>query len=210
LPGRWNDAGARSIENDVSDTPATKSGKSPARVRLAKVAFPMLLTAGAVFGYVSVEEDRGAPMGQSAPPASAVPEPVQDVVSAADADAVPEPPPPSPEPTTVEPAAEILPADTGLDRLRIALGNIRCAVLHEAGIAPDETVTIFNIDSAFEEQAAWPAERLQGSELYVAPLYNTLIAAGADIRFHRIAHEAVVFCSVPEEYDAFLKVPADA
>ncbi|HYG87187.1 MAG TPA: glycosyltransferase family 2 protein [Azospirillum sp.] len=62
--------------------------------------------------------------------------------------------------------------------------------------------------SAFEEQAAWPAERLQGGELYVAPLYNTLIAAGADIRFHRIAREAVVFCGVPEEYDAFLKVPA--
>lgn len=45
--------------------------------------------------------------------------------------------------------------------------------------------------------------RLQGGELCVAPLYNRLIAEGADIRFTRIERHAVIFCGVPEEYTAF-------
>lgn len=40
-------------------------------------------------------------------------------------------------------------------------------------------------------------------ELYIAPIYNTLIAAGRDIRFAVIPPQDVVFCGVPAEYEAF-------
>ena len=45
---------------------------------------------------------------------------------------------------------------------------------------------------------------LDGGELYVAPLYNHLIAAGQDIRFTEIAPDEVIFCGIPAEYEAFL------
>lgn len=41
-------------------------------------------------------------------------------------------------------------------------------------------------------------------ELYVAPLYNLLIQDCADIRYSLIDVSEVVFCGVPDEYDAFL------
>jgi len=44
-------------------------------------------------------------------------------------------------------------------------------------------------------------------ELYVAPMYNVLIRQGADIRYHLISREDVVFCGVPAEYEAFLATP---
>jgi hypothetical protein len=53
-------------------------------------------------------------------------------------------------------------------------------------------------------EAAAPRETLQGGELYVAPLYNRLIAKGADIRFTVVPREEIIFCGVPAEYDAFL------
>jgi CTP:molybdopterin cytidylyltransferase MocA len=58
--------------------------------------------------------------------------------------------------------------------------------------------------AAFDAEAALPPERLQGGELYVAPLYNRLIADGADIRYALIRRDAVIFCGVPDEYRAFL------
>ncbi|HYH18778.1 MAG TPA: glycosyltransferase family 2 protein [Azospirillum sp.] len=58
--------------------------------------------------------------------------------------------------------------------------------------------------AAFDAEAALPPGRLQGGELYVAPLYNRLIADGADIRCSLIRRDAVIFCGVPEEYRAFL------
>jgi hypothetical protein len=44
-------------------------------------------------------------------------------------------------------------------------------------------------------------------ELYVAPMYNVLIRQGADIRYHLISPEEVVFCGVPSEYETFLAIP---
>jgi len=174
LPGRWNDAGVQPIENDVSDVPTTRSGKSPARVRLAKVAIPTLLTAGALLGYISVEMDRGAPVERSAAPAPTAPEPVQDVVSASEADAAPEPPLPSSEPMTVEPAAEIAPTDIGLDRLRTALGTIRCAVLHadvvDGTLAVSGTVTSDDDHVRVQQLLdALPAGVARASTITVAP-----------------------------------------
>ena len=42
------------------------------------------------------------------------------------------------------------------------------------------------------------------TELYVAPMYNELISEGRDIRYHVIPRGDVIFCGVPEEYEAFL------
>jgi hypothetical protein len=50
-------------------------------------------------------------------------------------------------------------------------------------------------------------EELQAGELYVAPLYNRLIAKGADIRFSIVPAEAVVFSGVPAEYHELLRHP---
>jgi hypothetical protein len=44
-------------------------------------------------------------------------------------------------------------------------------------------------------------------ELYVAPLYNHLIATGLPIHYEIIPNEAVVFCGVPSEYEALLRGP---
>lgn len=58
---------------------------------------------------------------------------------------------------------------------------------------------------AFEVEAAKPASQWQKQELYIAPLYNQLIAQGLDIRYHLIEREQVIFCGVPQEYLDFLK-----
>lgn len=42
-------------------------------------------------------------------------------------------------------------------------------------------------------------------ELYVAPLYNRLIADGCDIHIYVIARDEVIFSGVPSEYEALLK-----
>lgn len=61
---------------------------------------------------------------------------------------------------------------------------------------------------AYAAQRAAGDDSLHAGEIYVAPLYNFLIGRGADIRYHRIAREEVIFCGVPEEYDAFRAAPA--
>lgn len=42
------------------------------------------------------------------------------------------------------------------------------------------------------------------TELYVAPLYNHLIAAGKHIHYQIVPLEAITFCGVPAEYEAAL------
>ena len=60
---------------------------------------------------------------------------------------------------------------------------------------------------AFGASRDLPADQLEAGELYVAPLYNRLIAAGRDVRFTVIPRTSVVFCGVPGEYDAVLAGP---
>ncbi|KZZ11281.1 capsular biosynthesis protein [Oleiphilus sp. HI0130] len=45
---------------------------------------------------------------------------------------------------------------------------------------------------------------LVNNEYYIAPLYNLMIAEGADIRYDLVKNEDITFCGVPAEYDAFL------
>ncbi len=44
-------------------------------------------------------------------------------------------------------------------------------------------------------------------ELYVAPLYNHLIRAGLDIRYHVLQRADIVFSGVPSEYEAVIADP---
>lgn len=48
---------------------------------------------------------------------------------------------------------------------------------------------------------------LQGGERYIAPLYNTAIGQGRDIRYARIGAEEVLFCGTPDEYAALKARP---
>jgi hypothetical protein len=43
---------------------------------------------------------------------------------------------------------------------------------------------------------------LQGGERYIAPLYNTAIREGRDIRYTLIGRDEVRFCGTPDEYEA--------
>lgn len=44
-------------------------------------------------------------------------------------------------------------------------------------------------------------DRLQGGERYIAPLYNTAIQQGYDIRYNLIHKSDVLFCGTPAEYE---------
>lgn len=60
--------------------------------------------------------------------------------------------------------------------------------------------------NAYTLEAARDATTLDAGELYVAPLYNHLITKGRDVRYHVIRPDAVIFCGVPAEYDAFRSI----
>jgi len=58
----------------------------------------------------------------------------------------------------------------------------------------------------FRQALAAERARPQAPELYVAPLYNHLIARGGRIGWRLIAPEAVIFCGAPAEYEALRAV----
>lgn len=63
---------------------------------------------------------------------------------------------------------------------------------------------LYHFARVADMQAALESERRRPSaaELYVAPLYNHLIAAGARIHYQRINRNEVQFCGVPSEYES--------
>ena len=61
--------------------------------------------------------------------------------------------------------------------------------------------------AAFDAESERPPAEWDARELYVAPLYNRLIAAGRDIRLTVIPRDEVIFCGVPDEYRAFQGEP---
>ncbi len=65
---------------------------------------------------------------------------------------------------------------------------------------------LYHFARAGDFRSALAAEREapQAPELYVAPLYNHLIAAGAEIGYRLIARDEVVFCGTPAEYEALI------
>lgn len=69
---------------------------------------------------------------------------------------------------------------------------------------------LYHFARAGDFRAALAKERAapQAAELYVAPLYNHLIGAGARIGWRLIETDEVVFCGTPAEYEALLSAPA--
>jgi hypothetical protein len=63
---------------------------------------------------------------------------------------------------------------------------------------------LYHFDRAADFRRALEAERAkpQAAELYVAPLYNHLIAEGKRIGWRQIGTDEVVFCGTPAEYEA--------
>lgn len=59
---------------------------------------------------------------------------------------------------------------------------------------------------AFRSALAAERDRPAAPELYVAPLYNHLIAAGRRVHYRLIEPTQIVFCGVPYEYEALRSV----
>ena len=97
----------------------------------------------------------------------------------------------------------VRPPDPGSDRVaetaeKVAISDLCCTGLYHfraAGL----------YRRAYGPCRDGAAQALGVRELYVAPLYNLLIRDGCDIRYELIPREAVIFCGVPAEYEAFLK-----
>jgi hypothetical protein len=51
-------------------------------------------------------------------------------------------------------------------------------------------------------RAAYAATPEAAGELYIAPMYNAVIAAGHEVHYNVIPPDAVMFCGVPAEYEA--------
>lgn len=94
----------------------------------------------------------------------------------------------------------VLPTEPGSDRVTQTAEKIRISALCSTGLYHFRRAGDFM--AAFEEASAAPPETWDAGELYVAPLYNHLIRNGADIRYHQIKPDQVVFCGVPAEYEA--------
>ncbi len=69
---------------------------------------------------------------------------------------------------------------------------------------------LYHFNRAEDFRSALNAERSapQAKELYVAPLYNHLIARGLSVGYEIIAPEEVIFCGTPAEYQAVLAAEA--
>jgi hypothetical protein len=65
---------------------------------------------------------------------------------------------------------------------------------------------LYHFARASDFLAALALERAEPSmpELYVAPLYNHLIARGRRIHYDLVSNEVLTFCGVPSEYEAVL------
>lgn len=76
-----------------------------------------------------------------------------------------------------------------------AISRLCCTGLYHFAAAGDFL-------DAFAAARDDPALRGPRDEIYVAPLYNWLIARGARIGYDVVPRDAVVFCGVPAEYKA--------
>lgn len=74
---------------------------------------------------------------------------------------------------------------------KIAISDLCCTGLYH-----------FNNVSLFRSALLAERESRSSQELYIAPIYNHLIAAGARIGFGLISSDDVVFCGIPAEYEA--------
>lgn len=57
--------------------------------------------------------------------------------------------------------------------------------------------------NAFEIERASPSAQ----ELYVAPMYNSLIRGGKDVRYYEVSNSEVIFCGTPSQYEGLISRP---
>jgi hypothetical protein len=96
-----------------------------------------------------------------------------------------------------DPAAHTVARTTEKD----PISDLCCTGLYHFGTTGDF------LDAYRAAEAGGPAAWSAG-ELYVAPLYNRLIAAGRDIRYEVIRRDQVIFCGTPDEYRDVLARPS--
>lgn len=96
----------------------------------------------------------------------------------------------------------VRPTAPGSDRVAETAEKRPISDLCCTGLYQFRTAALFH--QAYADLAGGGAERQGLAEQYVAPMYNTLIAAGRDIRYAVIPVSDVVFCGVPAEYEAFV------
>lgn len=99
--------------------------------------------------------------------------------------------------------SNVLPVDTALQTAKLTaekqeISEYCCTGLYFWRYCDD----FFRI---FERYQVKKNNELEAGELYIAPMYNDLIQEGKDIRYSIIDKKDVIFCGVPDEYDAFLQ-----
>ena len=63
---------------------------------------------------------------------------------------------------------------------------------------------VSDFTDAYLEYKSKPKNEWDKGELYVAPLYNSLIKKGKQIHYHKIERTDVIFCGTPDEYAEFV------
>jgi dTDP-glucose pyrophosphorylase len=63
---------------------------------------------------------------------------------------------------------------------------------------------------SYNNYVAKPIAEWEKGELYIAPLYNYLIAKGKDIHYNLIDKNQVIFCGTPDEYIQFMTITKKA
>lgn len=66
----------------------------------------------------------------------------------------------------------------------------------------------FRSAGLFLDAFAAQASQIGGQELYVAPLYNELIAQGLGVHYALVSDREVIFCGTPQQYKSLLSDPA--
>ncbi len=92
------------------------------------------------------------------------------------------------------------PTDTVAFRAAEVAEKVRISDLCSTGLYYFSSVAFFR--SLYAGIADRDPLDLQGGERYIAPLYNTAIQAGHDIRYALIRRDEVRFCGTPDEYEA--------
>ncbi|RPF00124.1 capsular biosynthesis protein [Vibrio crassostreae] len=59
-------------------------------------------------------------------------------------------------------------------------------------------------EEAFLEYSSISTQLWTNGELYIAPLYNSLIEKGKSIKYKIVDRESIIFCGTPEEYKMYL------
>ena len=84
--------------------------------------------------------------------------------------------------------------------------SFQMSVVDEGWFAESRTgIYYFKSRELFERAFALELQHPSGSELYVAPLYNHLIADGSAVGYGKIERSQVMFCGTPAQHRAALE-----